>query len=84
MNEALRLMQEEGFDNADIVFHPPMVSAFCRRSTSPNLQKEQSVRRFYDHGHFAGSRKCRHGLQLEAILPKYLPYQRVDGRGHRP
>ena len=45
MNEALRLMQEEGFDNADIVFITDGECLLPEEYIS-NLQKEQSVRRF--------------------------------------
>ena len=45
MNEALRLMKEEGFDNADIVFITDGECLLPEEYIS-NLQKEQSVRRF--------------------------------------
>jgi len=45
MNEALRLMQEEGFDNADIVFITDGECLLPEEYIS-NLQKEQSARRF--------------------------------------
>lgn len=45
LNEALRLMQEEGFDNADIVFITDGECLLPEEYIS-NLQKEQSVRRF--------------------------------------
>lgn len=44
MNEALRLMQEEGFNNADIVFITDGECLLPEEYIS-NLQKEQSVRR---------------------------------------
>lgn len=45
MNEALRLIQEEGFDNADIVFITDGECLLPEEYIS-NLQKEQSARRF--------------------------------------
>lgn len=45
LNEALRLIQEEGFDNADIVFITDGECLLPEEYIS-NLQKEQSVRRF--------------------------------------
>ena len=45
MNEALRLMQEEGFDNADIVFITDGECLLPEEYIS-NLQKEQSARHF--------------------------------------
>ena len=45
MNEALRLMREEGFDNADIAFITDGECLLPEEYIS-NLQKEQSVRRF--------------------------------------
>ena len=45
LNEALRLMQEEGFDNADIVFITDGECLLPEEYIS-NLQKEQSARRF--------------------------------------
>ena len=45
MNEALRLMKEEGFDNADIVFITDGECLLPEEYIS-NLQKEQSARRF--------------------------------------
>ena len=45
LNEALRLMKEEGFDNADIVFITDGECLLPEEYIS-NLQKEQSARRF--------------------------------------
>lgn len=61
MNEALRLMQEEGFNNADIVFITDGECLLPEEYIS-NLQKEQSVLPLYDHGHPAGSGEQRHGF----------------------
>ena len=45
MNEVLRLMQEEGFDNADIVFITDGECALSQEYIS-KLQKEQVKQRF--------------------------------------
>ena len=74
MREAVSLMENEGFENADIVFITDgLCGAVARKTDGAWLFRD---------GHPA-RRGRRHGLQFEGVLRESLSHQRADGRRDR-
>ena len=74
MNEALRLMKEEGFDNADIVFISDGECALSQEYIT-KLQNEQVKRRFTITGILLDQESKGKDFSLKAFLPEHLSYQ---------
>lgn len=78
LDEALRLMEENGFENADVVFITDGECA-CRM----NMRRCWALNKCPDglpSPEFCWIKESRHGLQLETVLPGYLPHIRACGR----
>ena len=72
-------MEQEGFENADVVFITDGVCALPD-AFREELAKEQTARRFTVSGVLLDQGSPRHGLQPAGLLPESLPHIGTGGR----
>ena len=78
MNEALRLMQEEGFDNADVVFITDGECALTEEHIA-ELQKAQAERRFTITGILLDHENCGIDFSLKSFCQNIYRTSELTG-----